>query len=47
MPGIRSREDSVSIAATTVAVSAKVVGAAVDVVIPDDDDKDEGSMALL
>ena len=32
---------AVTVAATTVKVGAKVVGAAVDVVIPDDDKKDE------
>ncbi|HLA33424.1 MAG TPA: NF038104 family lipoprotein [Rhodocyclaceae bacterium] len=32
---------AVTVAATTVKVGAKVVGAAVDVVIPDDDKKDK------
>ncbi|HLA33421.1 MAG TPA: hypothetical protein VJ001_00990 [Rhodocyclaceae bacterium] len=32
---------AVTVAATTVKVGAKVVGAAVDVVIPDDDEKDK------
>jgi hypothetical protein len=32
---------AVSVAATTVSVGAKVVGAAVDAVIPDDDEDDD------
>lgn len=33
---------AVTVVATTVSVSAKVVGAGVDAVIPDDDDEEEG-----